>query len=355
MMRPPLPLLLTLLSAAPLAAQDTPALAVIKSGSEAEFRGLHVAGDVIWASGSGGRYAVSTDGGASWRADSIPGAGGMFLVDVHGFGTAGSDARRAVVVATRFEGGEARIYVTDDGGASWRQVWRLAHPDVFLDGLAFFDDRRGFAFSDPVDGAFLVLRTEDGGETWTRVDALPPPLEGEAAFAASGTNAVALASGHGWFATGGGAAARVFGTGDFGITWSVAETPLPGGASAGLFGIAFADSLHGIAVGGDYREPQRAGPNLLRTTDGGVTWALAGSTEPPGVKYGVAWRGEWMVAPAPAGTSYSIDGGRTWRPLTSTSYNTAAFAADVTLWLAGVNGGLAKVTLPPAERDADRR
>jgi photosystem II stability/assembly factor-like uncharacterized protein len=336
-MRTLTPLLLALVASI-AQAQQAPVVQSIASGTEAEFRGLHVRDSVIWASGSGGRYVLSTNGGTMFRADSITGAESMFLVDVHGF-----DAQRAVVVGTSFEGGAARIYRTTDGGRNWQQVWQLEHPSVFLDGVAFFDDQRGFALSDPVDGAFLVLRTEDGGLTWTRVAALPPPLEGEAAFAASGTGTAALPSGHGWFATGGGSSARVFRTRDFGATWQVAATPLPGGASAGVFGISFADSLRGIAVGGDYQDPKRAGANIVRTADGGVTWTLAGSTTPPGVKYGIAWRGEKLIAAAPAGTAFSVDVGGTWQLLTATSYNTAAFASDGSAWLAGIAGGLARV------------
>jgi photosystem II stability/assembly factor-like uncharacterized protein len=339
-MRTLLPILL-LLVAGPAPAQTAPTVTPVASGSAAEFRGLHVHGDAIWASGSAGRFSVSRDAGASWRADSIPGAGAFFLVDVHGF-----DAQRAVVAATRFDGGAARIYRTQDGGASWQEAWRLEHPNVFLDFVTFFDETRGFAFSDPVDGSFLVLRTEDGGASWTRVDGLPAPLPGEAAFAASGTGAAAVAGGYGWFATGGGSSARVLRTRDYGRTWAAAATPLPGAATAGIFGIAFADTLHGVAIGGDFQQPQLAAPNVLRTSDGGDTWTLAGSTTPAGVKYGVAWQGERLIAPAPAGTAYSLDGGRTWHALTTASYNTAAFAADGTAWLAGIEGGLAKVTFP---------
>ena len=333
-----------LLVAAPTLAQE-PRLTPMATGSQAEFRGLHVLDDgrTLWASGSGGRFATSADGGATWRADSVPGAGGLFFVDVHAF-----DARSAVLAGTSFAGGEARIYRTEDGGRTWQQTFALRHPAVFLDGLVFWDGRRGVAFGDPVDGAFFVLRTEDGGRSWTRIPAgaLPAPLAGEAAFAASGTSIAAGPDGRAWFATGGGPRARVFRTTDFGRTWHAATTPFEAGSSAGIFGLAFADAHAGIAVAGDHQQPEQDRPNVLRTRDRGETWELAGSTVPPGVKYGVAVHGAQVLAPSPRGTAWSADEGRTWSMLTDASYNTAAFAPDGTAWLAGVKGGIAKVELP---------
>jgi photosystem II stability/assembly factor-like uncharacterized protein len=78
-----------------------------------------------------------------------------------------------------------------------------------------------------------------------------------------------------WFATGG-RAARVFHSTDRGRTWQVTDTPiLHGPDSAGIFSIAFRDATHGVIAGGDYKHPDRDGPNLGFTTDGGKTWTLS--------------------------------------------------------------------------------
>jgi hypothetical protein len=46
--------------------------------------------------------------------------------------------------------------------------------------------------------------------------------------------------------------------------------------SAGIFSIAFRDSIHGVIAGGDYKRPNEDGPNLAFTEDGGKTWTLSG-------------------------------------------------------------------------------
>ena len=49
--------------------------------------------------------------------------------------------------------------------------------------MAFRDDTHGVAFSDSVDGRFVILTTSNG-RTWERIPAgrLPPALPGEGAY-----------------------------------------------------------------------------------------------------------------------------------------------------------------------------
>ncbi|HSL72125.1 MAG TPA: M20/M25/M40 family metallo-hydrolase [Longimicrobiales bacterium] len=324
------------------------------SGTTAEFRGISAASEqVIWASGSRGVFARTLDGGRTWTADSIGGAGNLFLVDVHAV-----DANSAYIVGTDFSGGYAAIYKTTNGGQSWTRQWEKRHAQVFLDGIAFWDANTGIAFSDPVDGSFLILRTENGGATWTEVprERIPPPLPGEAAFAASGTNLTALAPGHAWFVTGVGLQARVYHTADRGQTWTVAATPFAAGQTRGLFGIAFRDARNGIAVGGDFQEPKAAQPNVLRTTDGGKTWVVVGTSAPAGVRYGVTYQRDGdrvvVVATGPSGYGISTDEGKTWSALDTVGYNTLT-ARGAQVWLGGPQGRIVRLapgTAPAPER-----
>ena len=329
--------LAALCSAAPLAAQQVTEQPLL---GPVEFRGLHaVSKEVVWASGSNGWVYHTTTGGEHWTIDTIPGATNLFLVDIWA-----KDARRAYVVGTDFRGGYAAIYATTDGGTTWTRQWELRRPEAFLDGITCFSDRKCLAIGDPVDGNYLLLVTEDGGARWQRVgvSGLPAMLPNEAAFAASGTE-ITSRKNTAWFVTGGGPHARVWRSRDRGWSWDVRETPLVGGGSAGLFGIAMQDDRNGLAAGGDYQQPNDSQPNLLRTTDGGVTWTLAGRTTPIGVRWGLTSGGRGLyLATAPTGTGITRDGGTTWTVLDTKPANTASCAGGV-CWLAGRNR-LAKVT-----------
>lgn len=316
------------------------------SGTSAEFRGVSVASSsVVWASGRNGVYARTTDGGASWHTDTVPGASQLFFIDVHAV-----DASTAYLLGTHFEGGLALIYKTTDGGDSWTEQYRDDRPGVFFDGMAFWDAESGVAFSDPVDGSFLIITTSDGGGTWVQVppENIAPPLPGEAGFAASGTAITVQGTQHAWFGTGGGQVGRVFQSHDRGRTWSVSETPIPAGATSGIFGLAFRDSLNGVAVGGDYSRPREATHNVARTHDGGATWTLVGSSAPAGVRYGAVYAPgkdtPVLIATGPSGWGYSADDGTTWVAIDTLGYNSAGAARSAqAVWVAGVDGRIAKL------------
>src|SRR5262249_14738950 len=156
------------------------------------------------------------------------------------------------------EGENSRIYKTTDGGRSWTLQFKNEIPKAFFDGMAFWDPKNGIAFSDPVNGKFVIIRTNDG-ENWAEVPAvdIPAALPGEAAFAASGSFIVTQGTRNAWIGTGG-RAARVLRTTDGGNRWAAATTPITSGESAGIFAVAFRDAMNGVIVGGDYRKEKES-------------------------------------------------------------------------------------------------
>src|ERR671920_279106 len=177
------------------------------SGTSVRFRGVSaVNARVAWASGASGTYARTTDGGRTWRAGVVPGAENLDFRDVDAF-----DADTAYLLAIG-EGESSRIYKTTDGGAHWALQFQNRRASAFFDCMSFWTRARGIAISDPVEGRFLVITTEDGGRTWRESGAsgMPAALVGEGAFAASGTCVTTGGASDAWFGTGGPAGARVF-------------------------------------------------------------------------------------------------------------------------------------------------
>jgi photosystem II stability/assembly factor-like uncharacterized protein len=314
----------------------------LASGTTAEFRGLSAPTETnAWASGTRGRFARTTDGGRTWMLDSIPGASGLDLRDIHALGPTTAWAMSAGPA----EQDQAQIFRTDDGGGRWTRQLAVRDSGVFLDALAFWDAQHGIAMSDPTKGRLTIFVTDDGGANWSRVpmENAPAMLPGEAAFAASGTCLAIQGSSNVWIGTGGAARARVFRSTDRGRTWSVAETPVTAGTNAsGIFSVAFADENNGIVVGGDYTKPKGTSMNVAITADGGRTWRRPIGSLPQGYMSGAAFvpttGGRSVVAVGLGGTAISNDRGDTWTMVDTVGYNSVAFAARDVGWAVGPRG-----------------
>jgi len=310
---------------------------------DVRFRGLSaVSRTTAWVSGTQGTVLRTTDGGATWRNVSPPGAQELQFRDIEAF-----DARRAVVLAIG-EGEASRVYRTEDGGATWTESFRNTDARAFYDCLTFLDRKHGLAMSDPVDGKFRILSTNDGGRSWNVLpsDGMPGALEGEAGFAASGQCLVSSGPKDVWLATGGAARARVLHSADRGLTWTATDTPIPAGDPAkGVFALAFRDRTHGLAVGGDYRADQASPQAGAATGDGGRSWQPA-ATPPPAYRSGVAWLPHSRTAAlavGPTGTDLTTDGGRTWRTVDTGSYDTVDCTPDLGCWAAGEKARVARL------------
>jgi photosystem II stability/assembly factor-like uncharacterized protein len=179
---------------------------------------------------------------------------------------------------------------------------------------------------------------------------IPPALPGEGAFAASNTQLTVQGTSNAWIATGAGTRARVLRTTDRGQTWSVAETGMPASGSSGLFGIAFADALNGLAIGGDYRNERGVAAFAIRTSDGGVTWKPAGVRRPDGTTSGLVHvpgsAPPLFVAVGQTGVAFTRDFGATWIHADTLTAWGVGFASGSAGFVAGPRGHVAVLTAP---------
>lgn len=315
------------------------------TGTFESLRGVSaVSSSVVWASGSHGTVLRTIDGGKNWVLRPIPGTETLDFRDIQAF-----DENSALVINA---GSPAKIYKTTDGGITWQETYNNTQKGIFFDAMAFWDKNKGLAFSDPVEGHFVVITTADQGSTWQTVPPqnIPAALPGEAAFAASGTALTTQGTEQAWFCTGG-AQARVFHTPDGGKTWQVAHSPLLAGKdSCGGFALAFMDDKKGILVGGDYKEETKKKKNAALTTDGGKTWKLITGHVPQGFREGVvfipALHPLFVITVGPSGSDYSTVGGLTWKNFSNLGFHSISIApGTVAGWAVGAKGQIAKLLL----------
>ena len=336
-------LLLLFLLLADCFAQTT--LQLQNSRTRESLRGVSaVSRQIAWASGTHGTYLHTLDGGRTWTSAQIPEASTLDFRAVVAFS---SDE---AFLMSAGAGDQSRIYHTSDAGLHWQLQFKNDNPRGFFDAMAFWDAKHGIVLGDPLPDEtgklkFELLLTDDG-QTWHAPASSPLPnaLAGEGAFAASNSSIARLPTandGNIWFATGG-AAARVFHSPDRGQTWTVVDTPIVHGPdSAGIFSIAFRDSLNGIVVGGDYKHPTDDVPNLAFTSDGGKTWNLQPIADAPGHLSAVAYVNaqRWLLV----GPEYVIDSGQNRR----TKYQNQRFNAVSTIeagaFLVGPKGAICRI------------
>ena len=313
-----------------------------RSGTTASLRGIHaVSADVAWASGTNGTVLRTLDGGQGWRPCTVPpGAEKLDFRSVWAW-----DVDHAMVMSSG-PGSESRLYSTHDGCRTWSLVFTNPDADGFWDALQFDGTRFGVILGDPVQGSFTMFVTYDGGGQWTR-QANPclrtmEPKQG--AFAASNQSLaiVPLQDANSppgtdvnhqiWFGTSGGwlysfelaPLELISATGGENAASSCThERALPLGSkdSAGVFALAFHDGTHGVAVGGDYSQPQN-GTNTAAFTTVSAQWHVA-LHPPAGYRSTVGWNAidaSWITAGS-NGSDISRDNGNTWQPLDQGNWN----------------------------------
>lgn len=326
-----------------------PRLVFSQLGQDVSLRGLSVVDDrVVWVSGDHGTIALSTDGARSFELRTPPEFAARDFRDIEGF-----DQRRALALAV---GAPARILATADGGTSWRAVYRNERPESFLDGFDFWDERRGIAFGDPLDGRFLILTTADGGANWSELPVAdrPAAFPGEAAFAASGTSIRIFPGGKVAFGTGG-SRSRLWFSEDYGAHWQSRAAPLRQGLeSAGIFSLAggsAADAEEWIAVGGDFKADHERREVAFVTRDRGVTWSPI--VPPPAgfrsavERLPVALGGGW-IATGTSGTDLAATTAGGFSVLSVEGFHAVRAAKSGSLVvLAGAGGRLARLSRAP--------
>ncbi len=214
------------------------------SGGTATLRGVSAVSDTVaWASGSGNTILRTSDSGRTWQPLTVT-TDKLDFRDVDAI-----DARTAFLLSIG-TGPASRIYKTTDAGAHWTLQFTNPDPKGFFDAMTYWDADHGIVVGDSVDGRFSIFLTSDGGHAWAPApaDGLPPALPNEGAFAASGTNVTVSGRNDVWFGTGAAAQARVLHSRDRGQTWTIAETPLQSGRTAGIFSVAFRDTTHGVVA-----------------------------------------------------------------------------------------------------------
>ncbi len=308
------------------------------------------------------RLVRTTDGGRTWLPVPAPTPAGS--------GLHFADANHGWMVGARCAGStpcRIGIYVTADGGAAWTEQLATNVPvDQGGGTLAFAGPAHGWALIDDtaycsMGGCWGALyRTTNGGRTWSKLQPVdrwhmtaidtPPGFPGQPAF----TSAQA-----GWIPIEAGA-----GPGVGGVAWTV-----DGGRTWTRAGQRRLWDIHAVATSdgstvwaiGDRHGDEPTTSYLIRSTDGGGTWAqvLPALSPLTTVDFIDAAHGYGIGLPSdPGAVLATADGGHAWRlvgritggaPTTASFVGRRGWVGDASgRILRSADGGHTWIPLPPA-------
>lgn len=316
---------------------------------ESRWRSLHFTDTLTgWAGGEDGQLYRTSDGGRSWRPVAIETTGTIEEITF-------ADWNLGWVLVRESGNGGRSLLITRNGGRTWKKIELPGVERVYR-----IDGAHGWA----IGGNDLLMRTVDGGETWSRSSGLPgKSVEGQPDL----EDIVVSTTGLGWIIgnmrgenlprsgggcqTGGGCRiGGVWKTEDGGRSWK--ELALPGdlvdrqgrGRAGRLLSVRFFSRGNGV-ITGELAEGEGRAWFTLETGDGGESWKLAmqsgreleragfspallGSTSPDGVEKAgsigfngvTGWTWTSTIEADEVGGATHIethlmttgDGGRTW-------------------------------------------
>ncbi len=253
--------------------------------------------DVGWVAGDEGYLAFTNDGGKSWQRKILNTVANIneiyFRSDDDGYLVAGR-----------------KMFVTKDGGSSWREAL-IVNPNEFKDGIPEFlsirfnSKKQGFIVGTIIDKnndnsiiGSLLLKTTDGGESWsriivpTKVELFHLDFDGKS---------------HGWIV---GDLGTILSTTNNGVSWEIQES----GTKETLFNVDFRDENEGYVVGSN--------GTILITENGGTNWRKV-DTYVKDKLFRVDFSDDkngWIVG-ADGTVLHSVDRGKTWAKQLSNTKN----------------------------------
>ncbi|MEJ5305262.1 MAG: YCF48-related protein [Ignavibacteria bacterium] len=285
---------------------------------------------VGFASDSKGYIFITVDGGLNWIPYLTPSKRALRAIAV--------DGDNVYVV-----GDAGSIYRSTNNGNTWEEKFSyIGQALEFQRRVIFLNENIGFicgGSSSSADSLGYVLKTTDGGETWTQLPynfktqlyAISAPSE-NVIYASAGSSLVFKSTDGGLTWTKStiyttsttlwdiqfydenlgyacGASGRIFKTTNGGANWTLLTSPF---GTSTVYTMSILDASTVVAVG--------VSAKAYKTTDGGSTWTAL-SVGIPGSYFivrfyqNVGYIGSYL---SPAGyVSKSTDGGNTWTPLTT--------------------------------------
>jgi len=213
-----------------------------------------VSSNVGWAAGIGPTVIRTSNGGVNWISATGTGITGAV------YNICGIDGNNALCTSSP---SATFIWKTSNGGTTWTQVY--TQTGGFIDAIQMISSSEGYAIGDPVGGKWTVLKTIDGGNSWSRMATEPTQVGSEAGW----NNSFQIVGTNMWFGT---SSSKVYHSSDLGLTWSSSETK----STVNTYALHFNNSSYGFAGGDAMVMSSNSGESFSPVTSPGTTGNIDG-------------------------------------------------------------------------------
>lgn len=324
--------------------------------------------NVVWASVAsydGGycglpvmKFTKTANGGTTWKSGAVSAPPNYTIFKISAI-----DSLTAWVAAyDLFNVNNGRVYKTTDGGLSWVHQSSATFTSA-CKFVHFFNANDGVAV-----GESEIFVTSNGGANWVANGSLPFPYPGFTYFL---LNSYEVQGNKVWLSDN---IPTVYFSNDKGLTWSVLTTLQTAMEYGEIKGLAFKDSLNGLAIGSGFQSGGGNSPGVymdhgkfFKTSDGGANWTTllySGTsftyTSRHMAKYDICHlkgtANSYVLSseysPSERFSALTTDGGTTWTFIDSTVAHTAlSFVSNRVGWSGGYisnfNNGVYKWQLAP--------
>jgi hypothetical protein len=303
----------------------------LTSGKPVSLRGLSVVDDrVIWVSGSEGTVGLSTNAGENWKWMQVPRYEKSDFRDIEAF----SDQEAIIMGITE----PAVILRTIDGGKNWTTTFEDSSKSVFLDAIDF-SGNEALVIGDPDKGKIFLLKSIDGGRNWEKsMSGLVNAANGEAFFAASGSNIRTTPGGGYAFVSGGKESCLYLPSGRYPLLLNQGKETT--GANSIAINPVYPNEA--FITGGDFSHDTARYRNSLRIQFHPFIQTPP-STPPHGYRSCVEYLNDkQMICCGTSGVDYSSDGGLNWVLISDRGFHICRKSkTGKSVFLAGSKGSIA--------------